>query len=290
MRGTGRSDQADRGRRRLRASAVIACVIAVILLALSVTAAAQTESTNPTLVLEQLLNGEVACVSADATCSAVDLYGRQGNRNTGPINPGDRLSTTVQLRNAGNITASGLHLSADACQNQALDGGTALADLCDTVTVAVDCAADGTTFSLEPQTLGSFGQDAHTVAAPLAPGASATCRFDVAYPTDRPAITERLRAVQPVTWTLMAPDVPGPGPGPGQEPGPGQGRGLEPAPGPSGGVTPEPAPPSRGPLAFTGGDALLLSLAGLALLIVGAVLHRLSRHHGRGDPWPAPAP
>ncbi|MDD9371576.1 MAG: hypothetical protein PV358_15770, partial [Acidimicrobiales bacterium] len=262
MWGTRRSDDAEANRRRLRVSAVAVTVTAVALLALSVAAAAQAQTAAPSLVLEQSSNGEVTCVSPSATCSAVNLYGRDGSTNTPPVFPGDQLTTTVQLRNAGNLAASGLHLAAGACENEPVDGGGAvLADLCATVTVAVECGTDGTTVSLEPQTLVGFGQaGSRTVAAPLAAGAVATCRFTVTYPADAPASPQALQAVQPVTWTLMAPDAPTPGPSP--------------APPDAGGTSPGPATPPGGALAFTGGNALALALAGMVLLFLGGVLHR----------------
>lgn len=279
MRGTRRSDHAEADRRRLRVSAVAVTATAVALLALSVAAAAQAQTAAPSLVLEQSSNGEVTCVSPAATCSAVNLYGRDGSIDTPPVFPGDQLTTTVQLRNAGNLAASGLHLAAGACENEPVDGGGAvLADLCATVTVAVECGTDGTTVSLEPQTLVGFGQaGSRTVAAPLAAGAVATCRFTVTYPADAPASPQALQAVQPVTWTLMAPDAPTPGPSP------------SPAPPDAGGTSPGPATPPGGALAFTGGNALALALAGLVLLVLGGVLHRASRGRDGGVAVPPTA-
>ena len=261
MRATGRSDQAQSGRRRLRASAA-ASVVAALLLLLSVAAAAQVEPPDSPLVLQQLLGGEVTCVSTEATCTLVNLFGQDGAPSTGPIRPGDQLDTTVQLRNAGTIAASGLDLVAGPCQTEPLSGEVALADLCATITVALDCTAGDATFSLEPQTLTSFGQGvSHSVAAPLAAGASATCQFTITYPADAPPATQELRAVQPATWTLVAPDAPSPTPSD-----------------PGGGASPAPAVPPRGPLAFTGADALPLVLAGVALLVAGGVLYRFRRH------------
>jgi hypothetical protein len=245
-------------------------VAAAILLSLAVAAAAQAAPPAPRLVLEQSLHGEVVCTSTEATCGAVDLYGSDGSRDTTPIEPGDHRTTTVQLRNAGDIAASGLDVSAAACANRPLDGGAAVADLCGTVTVAVACEGGGRTFGLGPQTLTRFGQDgSHTLAAPLAAGEATTCQFDLRYPADAPAIGQALQAVQPVTWTLVAPEPLSPSPS------------LSPSVPLPGGSAPASAPPSRGPLAFTGGGAVPFALAGVALLVVGAVLHRLSRRHGR---------
>ncbi|HEY7073163.1 MAG TPA: hypothetical protein VH479_23760 [Acidimicrobiales bacterium] len=239
---------------------------ATVLLALAVAAAAQAVPDDPsTLVLEQSLDGAVVCVSPDAACSAIDLYGPAGIPNTAPVHPGDRFATTVQLRNAGNIAASGLALSPAGCENRPLDGATAVADLCGTVTVTVGCEAGGgagtgtggTTFGSGPQTLAAFGQDGtHTVSPPLGPGEAVTCMFTTAYPADGPPIEQAVRAVQPVTWTLVAPEPPARSPSGGAE---AAGR------------------PGSGPLAFTGGDALPLTLAGVALLAVGGALHRRSR-------------
>lgn len=273
MRATQRSGQAEVRRRnrkrrpRRRASSVVVCAAAAVLLALSVGSVdavagpVQADPPSGSLVLEQSLDGQTTCVSPDATCSVVNLYAQDGDPSPPPIDRGAQRTTTVQLRNAGSVTASGLDLSPAACRNQPLHGGTAGADLCATVTVAVDCATGGSPFSLGPQTLTSFGQEGtRTVTAGLAPGASATCRFTVAYPLDAPLITEALRAVQPVTWTLTAGETPPP----------------------SDGVAPGPSTPGRGPLALTGVDVLPLVLAGVALLAAGGLALRWSRRR-RGD-------
>jgi hypothetical protein len=246
-----------------------------VLFALSVSAVAASAGTGPSsssLVLQQLLNGQVQCVSTNATCSVVNLYGNNGV-SPNPVAPGDVRTTTVQLLNAGNLAASSLTLSPGSCQNHALSGGIAAGDLCGTVTVAIFCTTGAATFSYGPQTLTTFGQQGvHTVNSGLAAGASSTCRFTVTYPggaTFPPATL----AVQPVTWTLTANEAPTPTPAPPTTPG---------APA---GVAPGAAAPSSvpGPLAVTGSDELVLALAGFALLVVGRVLSRLARRRDHKD-------
>jgi hypothetical protein len=242
---------------------VIASGAAALLLGLSlsfsVTAAAQTNPADTMLVLEQLVNGDVRCTSTGAVCSGVDLYGQDGNGGT-LVHPGDQLTTTVQLRNASIIASAGLDLSPGACRNQTLSGGTADADLCATVTVAVACASPGgPTFVSGPQPLTGFGQDgARTVTPGLAAGASTMCEFTVIYPADAPPTTWGLRAVQPITWTLMAPDIAVAASDIERAP-------TAPAGGAAGGA-------AGGTLPVTGGAVLPLALAGLVLAVAGAVL------------------
>jgi hypothetical protein len=231
-------------------------------------------------VLQQLLNGQVQCVSTNATCSVVNLYGNNG-ASPNPVAPGDVRTTTVQLLNAGTTAASGLTMTPGACQNQALATGVPTGDLCGILTVTISCTTGNSTFSYGPQTLTTFGeQGTQTVNNGLAAGASSTCQFTVTYPADPssgaasdPGTT---LGVQPITWTLTANEATTPTPPP-----------TTPAtPGAPAGVAPGPATPSAvpGPLAVTGSYALALALVGLALLVIGRVLSRMSRRRDQHDP------
>jgi hypothetical protein len=264
---------------RLRKWSVATSVAAAMLLALSVSAVAAsagTGSSSSSLVLQQLLNGQVQCVSPDATCSVVNLYGNDGV-SPNPVAPGDVRTTTVQLLNAGTLAASSLTMTPGACQNQTLVAGVPTGDLCGTLTVTISCTTGNSTFSYGPQTLTTFGeQGTHTIETGLAPGASSTCRFTVTYPAGADiaaaSVAGMTLGTQAITWTLTANEAPTPTPSPPTTPG---------APA---AVTPGPAAPSTvpGPLAVTGSYPLALALAGLALLVVGRVLSRLSRrrdHH-----------
>jgi hypothetical protein len=262
MRGTGHSEQADDAR-RADAPAVIAGVAAALLLGLSlaysVTAAAQTNPPGTILVLEELVKSDVRCTSSSAVCTGVNLYGGSGDTDPPQLHPGDQLTTSVQLRNAGTI-AAGLDLSPGACRQETSSGGTAAADLCGTVTVAVACVTpDGSVFASGPRTLTRFGQDGPLmVTAGLDPGASTMCDFTVTYPADAPPATRAHRAWQPVTWTLLATEAVVAGSDTERPP-------AAPA------VAP-PAAPRGGTLPVTGGAGLPLALAGLALSVAGAVL------------------
>lgn len=79
MRGARRSDQPEVRGRHLHASAVLAILAAAVLLVVSVAAAAQAQAVAPSLVLEQSHDGAVTCVSPEAACRVVDLYGQDGN-------------------------------------------------------------------------------------------------------------------------------------------------------------------------------------------------------------------
>ena len=156
-------------------------------------------------------------------------------------------------------------MTSGPCQNQGPNGvGAPGGDLCGTVTVMVTCRTGGTTFSFGPMTLTAFAESGtHTVVGGLAAGVAARCTFTVTYAADAPSVLST-RALQPVTWTLTAEEIPStttPSP-----PSPGD----------------EAAAPGPGPLAFTGGDALPLVLTGLALLLLGGLLFSISRRHASG--------
>jgi LPXTG-motif cell wall-anchored protein len=248
--------------------AVVASGAALILISLSGAATAQNEPPPPALVLEELVDGEVRCISTGPECTDVNLYGQDARPDMPPIVPGEVRTTIVQLRNAGDIAASSLDLTPGTCRNEPLDGRPLLTDLCATVTVAIACSMDGTTFSFGPQTLAAFGEGGSRQVIPgLAAGSSATCEFTVTYPPGAPVI-QAIRAVQPITKTLTAPE---PRPEPPAPPGP-------PAP-----PAPTPVPPP-GVLPVTGSNSLLPALAGLALVLAGGVVHRLSRRDDTGTP------
>jgi hypothetical protein len=257
--------------------AVVTSVVATILLALSIGAVAATAGSNPPsspLVLQQLLNGQVQCVSNDATCTAVNLYGQNGNPNSPNLNPnGETRTTSVQLLNAGSQAASNLTLTPGACVNQDLSGTPV--DLCSIISVGVSCSTAGSDVSFGPLSLTAFGRLGTQIVDPgLAPNASTTCTFTVVFPPGSPASALATRAVQPVTWTLLSSETPTPTPTP-TAPG-------TPAPGvPAPGV---PAPSAvPGPLAVTGSNPIVLALAGLALLVAGRVLARAARRRQRSE-------
>jgi LPXTG-motif cell wall-anchored protein len=212
------------------------------------------------LVLQQLLNGQVRCVSPDSTCT-VNLYGPNGVLPPPLIHPGSQNTTTVQLRNAGTLAADSLVVSPSLCQNRTLAGGSG-GDLCGTLTVQILCtnAGGATLLSFGPQTLTRFGQaGTHRLTNALAPGTSATCHFTVTYPAASPVIIG-MEAEQPVSWTLTAAQAAPPTTSP-----------SAPAP------TPAPGAAAPGPLPRTGAETIALALAGLVLLAVGWALFWVAR-------------
>ena len=300
------SDQLDARRHRLRRLAAVTSVAGAVLLALGAVRSEAQPEPPPTLVLEQLLDGQVECVSPEAQC-LLNLYSQGGAPGPSFITPGEQHVTTVDLRNAGNLTASSLEMAAGTCRNEDTSGvGTPDGDLCGTVTVAVLCTSGATTFSYGPTTLPEFAESGtHTIVGGLAPGAAARCTFTVGYPADAPYFFFT-RAVQPVTWTMTAAEVPpttpptttapttGPpttAPPPTASPTTGPPSVAPPGPPARPAVPAAPAPGATprqpGALAFTGGDALPLALAGLALLLIGGLLYWWSRpreHRWTGEP------
>lgn len=282
MRDLERRDKLEARRRLLRKLAVGTSAVAAILLALSGGAVASAARADPpsTLILQQSLDGHVECVSPDATCTIINLYGQNGDPGESPIAPGQHHVTTVVLRNAGTLTASSLSVAAGSCTNQ----------LCGTVEVATVCTTGGMiTFSFGPATLDAFGASGtHAVNTGLAPGASTTCTFTVTYPPDAPGIVAA-RSVQPVTWTLTASEAPPTTSPPTTRP-PTTSKPPTTSPPTSAppSTTPSRVPPTKPAaipplLAMTGVDARALAIAGLVLLAIGAVLFRLSSRHDRGS-------
>jgi|GEM_PF-7083753 len=291
----GRGDHLALRRQRLRRLAVATCTVAAILLALSAAAVASAAaSSDPpsTLVLQQSLNGHVECVSPDATCIQVNLYGQNGDPNLTFIDPGEQHVATVDLTNAGTLAATSLTVTAGDCTSR----------LCDTVEVSILCTTGGAeTFSLGPMTLNQFGDSGtHVVSNGLAPGNSSTCTFTTEYPLHAPLILGA-RSVQPVTWTLTAAEVPPPTttiPPATTTPAPPTTKVNGPPPtapptskvnGPSVVAPPVAGPPSPpGALAMTGTDALALAIAGMALLAIGGLLLWMSRRRGASQQGDSP--
>jgi len=248
------------------------------LLCISIGASASAARTDPasSLVIQQTLNGLTECVSPDATCTTPNLYAQNGDPGPSPIAPGQHHATTVELRNAGNVTASSLDLSPGSCHNYAVTGSRPPSDLCDTVDVAVACTTEGTTYTFGPATLTNFGEaGTQALNRGLAPGASTTCTFMETYPANKPALTAGTGADQPVTWTLTAGEIPPPAttPRPGATPGP---------PEPSASQGPALVAPFSGPLPSTGTGSLALAMVGSVMLATGGAMLRWSRrrdHH-----------
>lgn len=259
MGGTGRSGQVRPGR-VLRRAAIATCVAGALVLLVSAAEAASAAASDPpapTLVLQEVHDGRVICVSPEANCTVINLYGPDGSITPPRAFPGSRNTTTIQLRNASSIAASRLEITADACRNVAPNGGP-IGDLCAVLTVTVSCTSPSGTFSYGPVSLTRFGTaGTHIVSNALAAGASATCRFTLDYPAGAPSFTNVVRAIQPITKTLVAAPAPPPTPAP------------TPAP------TPPPAPPVK--LPFTGANPAPFVIVGAALLALGGGLFRLSR-------------
>jgi LPXTG-motif cell wall-anchored protein len=273
MVGTGRIEQPERRQQRLRKSAVGTSLAATILLCLSIGASASAARTDPasSLVLQESLNGLTQCVSPDATCTTPNLYAQNGAPGPSSIAPGQHHATTVELRNAGNITASNLDLLPGSCHNYTVNGGPPTSDLCGTVDLVVACTTGGTTNALGPTTLTNFGEiGTQALTRALAPGASTTCTFTETYPAHTPAPSAGTGADQPVTWLLTAGDIPPQA----NTPRPGEVSG-QPAPGNS--LGPAQVAPQSGLLPSTGTGALSITIVGSVLLATGGVMFWWSR-------------
>jgi hypothetical protein len=272
-RSTPHRDQSAKGWRPVTLSTVVVPVVATAVLSLAIGAAAQTAPSSSPLMLQLLVGGRVRCDSPGGTCAVVNLYGQDGDPDTSPMHPGDRFTTTVELRNGSDRDVTDLDLSPGPCRTEALNGATATADLCTTVTVAVACDLGGTSIAFGPETLLRFAQvGGGRAATGLAAGDSATCGFAVTYPADAPPVTEAVRAVQPVTWTLVAEEPP------------------TPSPSPSVAVSPSAVERADGLLPVTGGDVRLLVLSGLALAVAGRVVERRRRPAPTTGPAPGTPP
>lgn len=220
-----RSERSARGRRRLPLLWG-AGVVAAVLMALSTSGTlsawtsaiiindTNTAATASAVILKEVGPTAATCLSSSGvansyTCSTVNKYGGTGS----PLNPGGSQVTDVVFSNVGGAAARTFVLKADPCSQSpaAGSGPPGVADVCANgdLTVAISCS-DGATYAagsawtdlvqpaIAPSSIGAM----LTHTAPLAAGASFTCRFTVALSSGANVLDQGVTASQPLTWTL----------------------------------------------------------------------------------------
>lgn len=144
-----------------------------------------------------------------ATCSTINKYGDGGVAAAGAtaLTPGDSISTTVTLKNTGSADASTFTLTPAACTSvynagsQQGDPPAAADDLCSQLTVAVTCT--GSTLTVAATSLADFQTAGpYALLTGLASGATATCTFTVALPSDAPANYAGQTVTQALQWEI----------------------------------------------------------------------------------------
>jgi hypothetical protein len=173
------------------------------------TAAVVLEETGP-----DAAGATVTCTTAGtttntATCSQINKYGDAGALVT-TLQPGDSISTAVQLTNTGSGDATSFTMTPGACgsvYNTGSQSGSTPAgadDLCTQLQVSVTCTG-GATLSTGPVSLAAFqASGPYTLGTGLASGATATCTFTVSLPGTTPANFSGQTATQSIQWQLSA--------------------------------------------------------------------------------------
>jgi hypothetical protein len=201
-------------------------VVSALLLALSTTgtlsswtSAVLTNDTNTVatasaVILKEVGPSTATCLSSSGvgnsfTCSTVNKYGGTAS----PLNPGGSQVTDVVFSNAGASAASSFVLTTGSCSQSptAGSGSPAAANICTNgdLTVAISCS-NGATYSagaawtelVQTAVAPSSIPATLTHTAPLAAGASFTCRFTVALGAAASVLDQGITASQALTWTL----------------------------------------------------------------------------------------
>lgn len=212
--------KATRRRHRLALPVVLAGSVASLILALglSPTVAAFTaqiqNSVNTagsgTLIMEETNSGgTVTCRSTDgttvdtnsATCSTINKYG-----GTLTMTPGQTVSTTINIKNAGTADAKAFTLTPGACaqSNNGTPNGSAT-DLCTKITVLV---TSGST-TVYSGTLAGFNAAAINILTKLSTtavsaGTTVPFTFAVTLPAGLGNTYAGLQVSQPLTWNFSA--------------------------------------------------------------------------------------
>lgn len=209
-------------RRRLTLVSLLTGMLGVVVLALSMNSslaaftASITNSVNTaaagTLIMEEKNSaGTVTCLSTDgtgnnvatnaATCATINKYG-----GSTTMVPGQTVSTTVTIRNAGTATATGFTLAPGTCTQSGNVTGSAT-DLCAKLGVVITQTVGGTTTTISPasSTLTSLASGgALALAAPVAPNTTVTFTFAVTLAAASGNTYQGLAASQPLVWTFTA--------------------------------------------------------------------------------------
>lgn len=212
------SSPASPKRPRFALYTVIAGAVASLVLALGVspTIAAFTasiqNSTNTVgtgFLSMQETSGSFTCNSTDggsistnsATCATINKYGGTATA----LAPGGSQTTSVTIKNTGNITANAFTLTPGACtqSNLGTPNGTAT-DLCSQITLLVKSGAN----TIYSGTLAAFTAPVNLVTAPggstVAAGASVVYTFQVTLPASAGNTYQGLQVSQPLTWSFSS--------------------------------------------------------------------------------------
>ena len=193
---------------------VLAGVIGSVLLGLTTTGtfsaftAQITNSVNNvksgSLVLqEKSSDGSTTCLSTDgntnnaATCATINKYGGA------TLLPGQSVTTTVNMKNAGTATPNTFTLTPGTCAQTGtgIAGVTPATDLCSKITVKVYAAATATGVPIISGTASAIGGTATTLTN-LAAGASQDYTFVVSLDSSAGNTYQNLTATQPLVWAM----------------------------------------------------------------------------------------
>ncbi len=206
-------------KRKLSVPVVVAGGVSAIVLALGMTptfsafSASIQNSTNTagtgTLVMEEKLGSSTTCLSTDggsinsnsATCASINKYG--GNL---AMVPGQTVTTSITIRNAGTVDATSFSLTPGACaqSNNGTTNGSA-ADLCSRITVVVT-SGSSTLYSGTAAAMNTAAIDvlAKTGASSVPAGGTVPITFAVKADAALGNTYQGLKISQPMTWAFGA--------------------------------------------------------------------------------------
>ncbi len=209
-------------RRHLAPAALTAGVVASAALALAttgtlsaftaqITNSANTVASGSLVMQETSGDGATTCLSTDTTgaangvntnafsCTTINKYGGA------ILVPGASVSTTVAIKNAGNVPATTFTLAPGTCVQSvgpsANPSGNAT-DLCTKLSVAVTSGA--ATITPANSTATSLAGTSITLATPVAPGETRSYTFAVSLASAVGNTYQNLRATQPLVGTFTA--------------------------------------------------------------------------------------
>lgn len=207
------SNRPARSRRRITPMVFVVGGVAALVLALTPTGALgaftaaitnsdDTAGSGNLIMQESHTAGSTTttCASTDgggigtnsATCSTINKYG--GNL---AMAPGQTVSTSVTLTNAGTIPATTFTLTPGSCTQSSNGTAGSATDLCAHLTVVITSGAT----TVYNGTAAAFSS-AQNLAAPVAAGASVPFTFAVTLDSAVGNTYQGLQASQPLTWTF----------------------------------------------------------------------------------------
>jgi len=211
------SNSASPKRSRFALHTVIAGAVASLVLALGVSPtvsafiASIQNSTNTTgtgYLSMQEVSGANTCNSTDggsistnsATCATINKYGG----TAAPLVPGGTQTTTVTVKNTGNVTANAFTLTPSACtqSNLGTPNGTAT-DLCSQITLNITSGAT----TVYNGTLTAFSAPVNLVTvlgSTVAANATVSFSFQVTLASGAGNTYQGLQVSQPLTWAFSS--------------------------------------------------------------------------------------